>query len=312
MKTALISALTILCFGFAGLFLIVRMQNAAQGKELSKARQLIEALPSEAAVPTYLGTSHDKRSLATLSATALYVVDQETNVVLYQKAADESRYPASTTKLMTALVARDVYDLDTVLTVREEAFSEGTIVGFLLGEQLSVRDLLAGLLLQSGNDAAFVLANNAPGGYTAFVERMNRKAEVLGLQQTQFANPSGLDNPEQQTTAHDLALLTQAFLKDPILAELVATKELTIVDRSGLWKHPLLNRNLLLHTVPGVFGVKTGTTQGAGENLITGITQNGRKYLVIMLGSQARYIETQHLLQWLSEHYQWEVLHVEE
>lgn len=311
MKTALVLTLTILFFGFAGLFLIVRMQNTVQSEALSEARQLLSQLPKEVTVPEFLGSTIDRRAVATLSATALYVVDRETGVVLFEKAAEELRYPASTTKLMTALVARDVYDLDTVLTVRKEAFSEGTAVGFLVGEQLTVRDLLAGLLIYSGNDAAFVLANNAPGGYGAFVEQMNQKAQKLGLKQTRFMNPSGLDNPEQQTTAVDLARLSEAVLNDPILAQIVATKELTITDRTGVWKHPLFNRNLLLHTVPGVFGVKTGTTEGAGENLVTGIKRDNHEYFVVMLGSQGRYAETQQLIQWLAEQYRWEVRKVE-
>lgn len=311
MKTALVFTLTILFFGFAGLFLIVRTQNTVQSEALSEARQLLSRIPKEVTVPKFLGSTADRRAVATLSATALYVVDRETGVVLFEKATDELRYPASTTKLMTALVARDVYDLDTVLTVREEAFSAGTAVGFLVGEQLTVRDLLAGLLIYSGNDTAFVLANNAPGGYGAFVEQMNKKAQELGLQQTRFTNPSGLDNPQQQTTAADLARLSEAVLNDPVLAQIVATKELTITDQTGVWKHPLFNRNLLLHTVPGVFGVKTGTTEGAGENLVTGIKRDNHEYFVVMLGSQGRYAETQQLIQWLTEQYRWEVRKVE-
>lgn len=312
MKSALVASLLIFAFGFSGLMLFVRTQNVALDQEVEQKNKALNELPEQAVVPVFVGTPRDKQSVATLSATAVQIADRETGAVILANQSTSSRYPASTTKLMTAIVARKTYTLDQVLTIREEVFAEGTVTGFQLGEQMTVRDLLLALLLQSGNDAAFVLANNSPGGYQAFVKQMNTEAQALGMSETTFANASGLDDPVQQSTAVDLNILTEAVLADPVLAEMVRTKEKVITDTTGLLRHPLINRNQLLHSLPGVFGVKTGTTQSAGENLITAVRRNSREYVIVLLGSQMRYAETQQLLQWVDRNYRWETKKVNE
>jgi serine-type D-Ala-D-Ala carboxypeptidase (penicillin-binding protein 5/6) len=306
MKSALIVLLLILGVGLVGLFLVVHQDTMHLSEELERAEKILARLPQNAEVPVFIGKRQDRQVVASLSASSILVSDRVTNAQLFERKSTEERYPASTAKLMTALVARDIYKLDDVLTVREEAFSEGAIMGLLVGEKMSVRNLLAGLLIFSGNDAAFVLANNSQGGYQSFVDKMNHKAEQLGLEHTYFTNASGLDSEQQQTSAHDLYIITEEVLKDSLLAELVKTKELTVKDTSGTLTHPLVNRNTLLHTFPGVFGVKTGTTDSAGENLITAVRRNKRELVIIVLGSQARYFETEELISWIDQNYRWE------
>ena len=312
MKSALVASLFTIALGLSSLLLYVKTQNVTLDQEVEQKNKVLDGLPHEAVIPVFTGSSRDKQAIATVSATALQITDRETGVVVLASQSQSARYPASTAKLMTARVARKLYSLDQVLKIREEVFAEGTVTGFQLGEQMTVRNVLHALLLQSGNDAAFVLANNAPGGYQAFVKQMNDEAKALGMSDTTFANASGLDDQAQQSTAADLNLLTEAVLTDPVLAEIVSTREKVITDTTGLLQHPLINRNQLSHSLPGVFGVKTGTTESAGENLITALRRNNREFVIVVLGSQQRYIETLQLIQWMDHNYRWEVRRVGE
>lgn len=305
MKPALLVSLLILACGLAGLLIIIRSDVTKLENEHTRLSQKLSKLPKEVDVPVFEGKESDVRQLASLSATAIYVADRETGSLLYERNADQQRYPASTAKMMTAIVAKQIYDLDTVLPIREEAYAEGSSIGFVVGEELKVRDLLAILLIHSGNDAAFVLANNAPGGYAHFIDLMNLEAKRLGLTETTFVNASGLDDPKQQTTAEDLAVIGSALLEDPFLAQLVRTKYLTVTDTSGLFSHPLVNRDELLGVVPGVIGIKTGTTESAGESLVTALEHDDRQTLFVMLESSQRYPEMIQLIRWINAHYSW-------
>ncbi len=247
-------------------------------------------------------------SPAALTADSAYVMDRQSGSVLFQKNADQAHYPASTAKMMTALVVRQLYPLDKVLTVGEEAFATGSTVHFHVGEQITVHELLKALLIPSGNDAAFVFANNHPQGYEGFVHDMNQKAAELHLTKTIFKNPSGLDDQTQLTTARDLAILANELMKDPILREVVGTRQTTIHDVTGQYAHQLNTTQELLGVVDGVVGVKTGTTEFAGENLITEIDRNGHQVIVVVLGSKSRFTETTWLINWLFAHYQWETI----
>jgi D-alanyl-D-alanine carboxypeptidase (penicillin-binding protein 5/6) len=258
-------------------------------------------------IPLYtsIGESQIGSEMASLSATAVYVMDRDSGAILYQKNASVARYPASTAKMMTALVARQVYPLDKKLKVNQEAFATGSTVGFKVGEELIVRDLLSALLIYSGNDAAIILADNHLLGYDGFVQSMNDKAKELHLDHTIFHNPSGLDKNDQESTARDLAILANELMKDSVLREIVGTKELRITDVSGSSVHQLFNRNLLLGTVPGVVGIKTGTTEGAGENLVTEVDRDDHQVIIVVLGSKDRYQETKNVINWTFRHYDW-------
>lgn len=236
-----------------------------------------------------------------LTANSVFVWDVKSGAVLWEKASDSLRYPASTTKLMTALVAREAYNLETVITIGPFDTAEGTVIDLVPGEQLTIKELLAGALIQSGNDAAQTLANHYPGGVSAFVEAMNTKSVQLHLDQTHFSNPTGIDASPQQTTARDLAILAREVMKDEVLTQLVGTKSQIIGSQV---KHPLYNTNAWLGK-NGVIGMKTGTTEWAGEVLITWIKQQGHEILIVLMGSQNRYDETQAILEWVMREYTW-------
>ena len=242
-----------------------------------------------------------------LTAQSVMVVDGPSGAILVEKNAHALRYPASTTKMLTALVAREAYALDQILTVGEEATIEGTTMGLQLGEQITVRDLLHGLLLSSGNDAAVLLANQYPtGGYQAFVDRMNQKATELHVSDSFFSNPSGLDAEDQQATAAELLILAREVLKDSLLREIVGTRRYTAADVTGEIQHPLQTSNQLLGVEPGVIGVKTGTTPLGGEILIIALQRNNHELLIATMGSQDRYQDTQLLVAWVEKHYRWQ------
>lgn len=312
MKVAILLSLLILTIGLAALLLVIRSDNRAKQAQVDSISQKLVDLPDTVDVPVFVGPVEDSQHLSSLSATAVHIQDRATGTQLLARKNTEPRYPASTAKMMTALVARQIYNLDTALTVREEAFADGSSIGFQIGEQVTVRNLLAVLMIHSGNDAAFVLANNAPGGYQHFIDLMNIEAKRLGLTGSFFVNASGLDDNQQQTTASDLAVLGEAVLADPFLADLAKTKYLTITDVSGKITHRMVNRDELLGVIPGVVGIKTGTTDSAGENLVTALQRNGRLTLYVVLGSKNRYPEMTQLISWIDKHYTWRTLPVPE
>lgn len=241
------------------------------------------------------------------TAASLYVMDVPSGSVLFEWNSQQIRSSASTTKLMTALVAQTTYQPDQVLTVRQESLTPGTVLGLAWGEQLTYRELLAGLLVHSGNDAAAVLANNYPGGETEFVAAMNQRAQELHLGHTHFANPTGLDALNHYTSARDLAILAKEVMKDPVLRDLVSTRVTTVTDVTGKLTHELLNTNELLKTDARVVGIKTGTTEAAGQVLVTQVESGERSLIVVVMGSEDRYQDTRQLIEWSLAHYDWRI-----
>ncbi|HEX7017355.1 MAG TPA: D-alanyl-D-alanine carboxypeptidase [Patescibacteria group bacterium] len=241
-----------------------------------------------------------------ISAPAAIVIDLPSASILYDKHAHDYRHPASTAKLMTALVARRSFSGDHTFTVKSEAYTNGTTVGFTPGMVISLEDTLKGLLIQSGNDAAFLLANNFSGGYSAFVQEMNQTAQALHLGQTSYTNPSGLDEPNQVTTPFDLSVLTREVLKDEFLAATVATPSATIRDLSSGQRFQVYTTNRLLTPTSPYRGVKTGTTELAGEVLVSRYQAEERDLLLIVMGSQDRYQDTQALTEWVLSQYRWQ------
>lgn len=244
-------------------------------------------------------------SFPILSGQAALVVDISSGVSLYEKDPDKRLLPASTTKIITALVALDNYSLGDILKVGQIKI-DGQKMGLRYSEEISVENLLYGLLIYSANDAAEVLAQGYMGGRETFVDEMNQKAKDLHLENSLFSNPSGLDGHGHFTTARDLLTVSEYAMKNPEFAKIVSTKEKTIKSVDGKISHKLVNINELLGKVEGVLGVKTGWTENARENLVTYIERDSHKVMLVLLGSQDRFGETKELIDWIFNNYSWE------
>lgn len=213
-----------------------------------------------------------------VSARRAVLLDAATGRVLYEKDGYSQGLIASTTKIMTALVVCEQCNvLDRVKIPKEAVGIEGSSLYLQAGEVLTVQELLYGLMLHSGNDAAVALAIYCGGTVEGFVEMMNDKAHVLGLKSTHFANPNGLDSPGHYSTAYDLAILTAYAMENPIFRQTVSTKTITIGSRS------LRNHNKLLWLVEGADGVKTGFTRAAGRILVSSATREGRRLVAVTM-----------------------------
>lgn len=243
-----------------------------------------------------------------LSAKAVLVKDLTTDTILFQRDPTLALPIASTTKIMTALVSSEYFQPNTPLKVKDGAQISGARVGLFKGETLSFRSLLYGMLLNSGNDAAFTIAENYPGGVLGFVSAMNKKVSGLNLQNTHFDNPAGFDSPKHYSSASDLIKITEEALKNPQLTRVFATKETDIVSLDKKYHHQLSNLNKLLSSVRGVLGVKTGYTEEAKENLVTYVDREGRKILTVVLGSDDRFGESTKLIEWVYQNFTWQDL----
>lgn len=241
-----------------------------------------------------------------LSAQGVVVIDALSSVVMYEQNASLRLHPASLTKLMTALVALDYYHLDDVLPVNHlGGFPDESEMGLSVGDRVTVQHLLEGLLIPSGNDAAYTLADNFPGGLPAFVDKMNLKAKALHLENTNFENPSGVDSPNHFSTARDMSLLTAVATQNPVIFKIVATSKINIQDVSGKKTYKLKNVNQLLEKVPGVDGVKTGFTTEAGQCLITSVSRSGHRVIIVVMGSRDRFGESAKMIEWTFNNFQW-------
>jgi len=241
-----------------------------------------------------------------LSARSVLVLDSTTGTTLFQKFPDLKLPIASTTKIMTALVATEYFGLDTPLQSNLGAGVIGSRVGLTRGETLTFKSLLYGMILNSGNDAAFTIAENYPGGIAGFITAMNNKASMLGLANTHFDNPAGFDSPNHFSSASDLAVITNEALKHPDLAQTFATKETEILSIDKSHGHKLTNLNKLLTSVTGVLGVKTGFTDIAKENLVGLVERDGHRVLTVVLGSDDRFGETTRLIEWSYANFTWQ------
>ncbi len=246
-------------------------------------------------------------SFPILSAQAALAIDLDSRITLYEKDPDKPLLPASTTKIITALVAMDYYPLDKVLRVGKVGV-KGQKMGLVEGEQITVGNLLYGLLVYSANDAAEVLAENFPGGRDLFITAMNLKVEELGLENTHFNNPSGLDGNRHLSTARDLIQVSEVAMEDVQFRQMVGTKEKVVTSVDGKIKHRLTNINELLGKVEGILGVKTGWTESARENLVTYVERDGKRIMIVLLASQDRFGETEELIDWIFSNYSWQTV----
>lgn len=241
----------------------------------------------------------NKEVVPDISAQGAYVIDANSATPVYGKNKDGHFFPASTAKVITALVALDVYKPTDVLTVKR-VISEGQVVGLVQGEQIRVQELLYGLLVHSGNDVAYVLADNYGPGYEAFVARMNEKAASLSMNNSNFTNPAGLDDPRQYSSPFDLSLAGRKLLQNELLSTIVSTPSITISDVNFEHFHTLSNVNKLLGKIPGIGGLKTGYTDQAGENLISFYKRNGHQFLIVIMKSEDRFYDTETLVNWIN------------
>lgn len=211
------------------------------------------------------------------SASSAILMDVDSGRVLYEQNADAKMLIASTTKILTALVAIREGDLNDVVTVsREAAYTEGSSMYLKVGEKLTLETLLYGLLLCSGNDAALALTECA-GGLTPFVAMMNEKAAALGMAHTSFANPNGLDADGHYSTARDMAVLAAAAVENPTFRRICSSRSVTIGQRT------MENHNRLLRQVEGCVGLKTGYTRAAGRTLVSCTERDGCRLVAVTL-----------------------------
>jgi len=224
-----------------------------------------------------------------LRAPASFVLEIN-GTVFEERYPDARRAPASLTKIMTALVVLEKCRLDEVVTVSRAAAREsGSRIGLRRGDRLTVRDLLAAMLIASANDAARALAEHAAGTQTGFVQLMNRRARDLNLHNTRFSNASGHDDRRLYSSAHDLALLTEAALHNATFAELVALRSMHITTVRGNRTYSFRNKNRLIGRYPGAQGVKTGTTPKAGKCLVALAQRADRRVLLVMMNAPSRW-----------------------
>lgn len=227
-----------------------------------------------------------------INSRSAIVLDRTSKLILYGKNENEKRKMASTTKIMTAIVVIENTNLEEIATVSPKAAGTGgSRLGLHTNDKISIMDLLYGLLLCSGNDAAVTLAEFTSDSIENFSILMNDKAKQLGLTATHFVTPHGLDNDEHYTTAYELALLTDYALKNKTFSNIVGTKSHTIQINNSY--KSLSNTNELLGNFEGVYGVKTGFTNGANRCLVTAVKRNNLDLICIVLGADTKKDRTQ-------------------
>lgn len=225
-------------------------------------------------------------------ASCAILMDADSGRILYAQSIHERRLIASVTKLMTALVAAEqTADLDEEFTVPPECVGiEGSSIYLQANEKVTMRELLYGLLLQSGNDAAAAVACRVAGNIDSFAVLMNQKAEKLKMHNSHFTNPSGLNDEEHYSTAYDMALLACACLENDVVAEICAAKSATVGTRT------FVNHNKLLYRYEGCVGMKTGYTELAGRTLVSAAKRNGQMLICVTLNDRDDWNDHEALL----------------
>ena len=218
-------------------------------------------------------------------------LDRNNKAILFGKNEHKKTKMASTTKIMTSLIVIENINLDNIVEISAKAAATGgSRLKINKGDKISVRDLLYGLMLRSGNDAAVALAEYVGGSIEGFAELMNKKALELDLKNTHFVTPHGLDSEEHYTTPYELAILTDYALKNKVFSEIVNTKMCNISINGYL--RTITNTNELLGNLNGVYGVKTGFTNGAGRCLVTSIKRGDLDIICVVLGADTKKIRT--------------------
>jgi D-alanyl-D-alanine carboxypeptidase len=232
------------------------------------------------------------------------LVDVDTNKILLSHNIDQKIFPASTTKLATALTALNLYPLDEIITINQE-YTTGKVMELKQNEKITVKSLVSALLVYSANDSAFSLANHYQSGISGFVEQMNLLMTKYNLKNTHFSNVDGIHDENHYSTVYDLSQLGRLSIKNPIVTDFVKTKELTVSDVGNQIHHPLVSTNELLGVVPEIKGLKTGWTPEAKGCFIGLIDINGHQVISIVSQSDDRFQDTKILVDWLKQNVSW-------
>lgn len=246
----------------------------------------------------------DTRPPPEISAAAAVIVDEASAAVLYEKEAHQPLPPASLTKIVTAILALESGNLDdwVEIDVDSRQMRSSTVMGLLPGDRFLLRDLLYGLMLPSGNDAALAIGRHLAGSDEAFVARMNALAHRLGLLASHFENPHGLGGRDHVSSAYDLAMFARYAMSFPTFAAIVTTQNWTA---NGSRVIGMRNTNTFLTTYPGADGVKTGYTGRAGQTLVASATRGGHRLYAVVLNTPQRDSDARKLLDWAFANFEW-------
>lgn len=290
---------------FLALSLLSQMHSAPDPTQnfISESEWRAESLLTVPVVPT-----RDPKHVApVIDASGAIAVDLDTGEILFDRGLHSRRAIASITKVMTAIIILEENDLEDIVTVSEAASEEiGSQIYLKSGEQMTVGNMLRALLIGSANDAAYALAEYNAGSVDQFVEKMNKKARILGLYNTHFQNPVGLDHTLNYSTPYDLAILGRYAYRKPFVEETVSQVSGVVRSVDGKYTHELHNTNQLLGGYLHIEGIKTGRTDLAGLCLMAiGSNADGKKVLTVVLDSPDRFRETKVLLDWAFRAYTW-------
>ena len=287
------------------------LQTSDQERESAPATPTTPAPPTPTATPAAPATP-PPRSLGTpppaIPARAILIMDEASQASLYELNADMRLAPASLTKIATAMVVLESgIDLDRQVEVNpdleQQWLEDSAVMGLNPADKFSIRELLYGLLLVSGNDAARELAVATSGSEAAFVKEMNRLAARLGLRNTHFIDSHGLGGPDHYSSARDLAVLTSYAMTNATFRQIVATETHTSIGTQELF---LYNHNPLLNYTPGVDGVKVGFTEEAGPTFVASVARDGRRLYVVLLNAPNMALDAIDLIEWAFTNHRWE------
>lgn len=243
-----------------------------------------------------------------VDAKAAIAVDSENKTVLFEKNANTLIPIASTTKIMTTLVAIKYGNLDKQVEIsKRSANIHGSTVGYKKGEKVSIRELLYGLMLRSGNDAAIAIAEGVAGNVDSFVNLMNEYAIEIGLSNTHYESPHGLDSENHYSTAYDLALVTAKAKENNIFNTIVSSKD--VDAKSNNFTRSYHNINKILYRISGANGVKTGYTGNAGKCLVSSVNLNGKDIVIVVLNCTPRWKETTKIFNYVKKNYEYKKLY---
>ncbi|MBI2464924.1 D-alanyl-D-alanine carboxypeptidase [Candidatus Shapirobacteria bacterium] len=285
----------------AGILLVVSIPLLRYFGKTPIPAQTVDPLSAYAHPPVPQVT---KDAPPTLLAQSYILIDNTTNTILLSKNINYRIYPASITKLATALTALNIYPLDEVVSIGS-TYAEGKVMELLPGEKISVRSLVTALLVYSANDSAYNLALNHQDGVPGFVKEMNLIAKKYNLKDTNFVNYDGIHSPSHYSTVYDLSQLGRIAIKNPVIRETVKNKKLTVTDITGKISHSLDSTNELLDVIPEIQGLKTGWTPEAGGCFISLINIGGHEMIGVVAQSDERFDDTQKIISWAKENINW-------
>ncbi|QHT60494.1 D-alanyl-D-alanine carboxypeptidase [Paenibacillus lycopersici] len=273
---------------------------------LASIRNQLAAIAATALLllPVWGGTAGAEPEALITGARGAALIDVESGRLLYSHNGDKPMLIASLTKIMTAIVAIEHGKLsDMVETSVRAAGKEGSSIYLRRGEKMSLHNLLYGLMLRSGNDAATAIAEHVGGSEEGFVHLMNAKAEMLGLAHTQFMNPSGLDAEGHYSSANDLAKLTAYALKNPVFKEIVKTRSKSAPNPNDQWDYSWKNKNKMLAMYEGADGVKTGYTKKSLRCLVSSATRSGQQLVAVTINDSNDWNDHMRMLDYGFRHY---------